>query len=729
MPQVMAGGKGAGKMPSTKPKFSSKAKKKRVPSNEEEQPMRKRPKSKCAPQSQLESVHGSGKHVSGIGAAKKENDTGPRRKAFSNGHHKQYEDAPPYSEPCFQPTHDSRALGRDRERDRNPPPQSSSQSMVKLQHKYTNEYNAHSSRQANSYSQPYEHDGNGTSSTDWDEERQGFGYNEQDPPHDGGYRDAGIGAGESSQPHPLDRDSLLNKQRLVTTLSSVLSSTLWDPKYATGIEVPNYSVMLSHGIQACKTNPHHIYVDLKDIPPDNLPKNRTVPTEGYACELRCQGVYLATGYSGSKNGAMDRASENAVKLLTKPVEVRVVTRRYRDTLVEDVVVCQANCPTPSLVPALWNPYDAAHSLKDSQEPNVRKPWTDMVVTNNAQDPICILNNSAAISHMKVDYDFEQLPDGLWLCRVYVQDQMVAEATGSKKTSKHAGACEVLAKLRARHAERREATLPAGDAQPPDSSGVKNDRLSNLIILENTSNAVSILNETAMFNKLRIHYKFTYLDSQKSWKCQVYLEGQCKGCSEGPKKQVKHMAAQEALNALRQTQAVVKCNRPKDSPGDDAISRKQILNSGLDDTSCEIKEDNIGNRILRKMGWTGGGLGRHGEGITKPVRVEAIRFSRTGFGLDATKKNLSKADIQDIILKYAASGRQDDLRFTADLTKDERMYIHQLCRKCQLMSKSFGKGTQRYLVVSRKVKKGQLRGQLLQEGQAGRYQLIKPQPTQ
>ncbi|XP_077465626.1 NF-kappa-B-repressing factor-like [Stigmatopora argus] len=571
----MAGGRGAGKMCSFNRKVFSKGKKRHFPSNGEEEPMRKMPKSEFAPRSRIKSVHfvsaghvgGSGEYVGGTGADEEENG------------------------------------------------------------------------------------------------RQGLGCSEQDDLGD-------EGAGVSSQPHPLDRDALLKKQKLVASLSSVLSATLLDPQYATGTDAPNYSLMLSRGIQACKTTPHYIYVNLKDIPQDNLPEDRKVPTDGYACELRCQGVYLATGYSCSKKGARDHASENAVKLLTKPVEVRVVTRRM-----EDVVVCKANCPTPSLAPALWNPDNAAH----------------LAVTDN------------------------------------VQDQMVAEAAGSKKTSNHEAATEMLAKLRASQAGQRQALSDARDAQPPDLPGVKKKDLSKLIIVENSNNALSILRETGQFNMVTVDYKFTRL-TQDNWKCQVYLGGQCKGCIEGPKKLIKHMAAQEALDTLRQTQAVVKTNLPKEDPGD-AISRKQILGSRLADATHEIKEDNIGNQLLRKMGWMGGGLGRHRDGITEPIRVKELRFSRKGFGLDATKGRLSKRDIEDIILKYAASEQQDELCFSADLTKEERKNIHLFCTRNHLRSNSYGQGTKRHLVVSRKVDADQLIGQLLQEGQVGRYKLIKPQPSQ
>ncbi|KAK7922166.1 hypothetical protein WMY93_009068 [Mugilogobius chulae] len=150
-------------------------------------------------------------------------------------------------------------------------------------------------------------------------------------------------------------------------------------------------------------------------------------------------------------------------------------------------------------------------------------------------------------------------------------------------------------------------------------------------------------------------------------------------------------------------------------------------SDEEDMKQEIKEDNIGNQLLRKMGWKGGGLGRDGVGIAEPIKVKE-QFSREGLGMDADIQ-LKKRDLEDVIRNYASSDRQDDLRFSSELTNDERKQIHQISQKYGLRSKSYGQGKQRFLIVSRKVHKEQLIGQLLQEGQVGRYALIKPQVSQ
>ncbi|XP_054648708.1 NF-kappa-B-repressing factor [Dunckerocampus dactyliophorus] len=775
----MEEGTDAGEMRSFDPFFSSEAKKRHISSDGREEPMRKMPVSKFGSRPRFEPVQfvSSGTSSGGLGLGggrngpdEKENDKEPRRSDLYAGRYRDFEHASYSSSgraqssslrPAFDRVHsytsDSWGSHRDRDRERTCDVSSgssvglgyggrgsSSNFMAKMQQDYTNKYEAHSSRNSDFYSHPHRYNGygGGNRSGGWDSGRQGLGYGHQDRqssnrPHNRAYNSPSTSQlGGSSQPIPISQCTLDEKQRLISSLASALSGALWDPQYATGTDAPNYSFMLSRSIQACKTNPQYIYVNLRDIPQADLPKNRKVPADGYACELRCQGVYLATGYSGSKNGARDRASEHAVKLFMKPVEVCVVPRKYKHTMLNDVVVCQMHCPTPVLTPSLWNPENIGYpSFKGPYEPDMRKHWTEFVVMDNAQDAICILNNSAAFSHMKVDYKFEPLPNGSWLCSVYVQDEMVAQATGTKKNSKHAAARQALEKLRMNQASRQhhhqqEPQDARGNYQSDSGGqlgqpGIKKKHLSELVILENSDNAVCIINDTAQFNKVSADYKFICLPDH-SWRCEVYLEGQFVAAGVGAKKQVKHIAAQEALATLRQTQAVVKSNLRKEGHND-AISRSQIMGrSGEEAMRQEIKEDNIGNQLLRKMGWKGGGLGRDGDGIAEPIRVKE-QFSREGLGMDADKcSHLTKRDIEDIIRKYVSSDRQDDLRFSTDLTNEERKQIHQVSQKYGLRSKSYGQGKQRFLVVSRRVDTDQLIGQLLQEGQVGRYELVKPQ---
>ncbi|XP_041653829.1 NF-kappa-B-repressing factor [Cheilinus undulatus] len=793
----MAEGTDSGDMPSFDPSPSSEAKKRPISSDGREEPMRKMPVSKFGSRPRFEPVHFvSGGSSGGTGTDEKENDKEGRRGDLYAERQWESEQSSYGStsraqgssslRPAFDrvPSYSTDSWGSQRDRDRDREREfssggtsglgyggrgSSSNFMTKTQQDYTAKYEAHSARNSEVYSQSHRYNGygGGGRSGGWDSGRQGLGYGHEDRhsssrPFCRVYNSPGRSSPTTSQsgstthvPMPISQSTLDEKQRLIASVASALAVAFRAPVFMTGSESPNYNFMLSRSIQACKTNPEYIYVNLSDIPQADLPKNRKVPTDGYACELRCQGVYLATGYSGSKNGARDRASEQAVKLFLKQVEVRVVQRRYRRIMVNDMVVCQAHSPTPAFLPALRNPEEKpTPSSKGQYEPDKRKHWTEFVVMDNAHDAICILNNSAAFNRMKIDYRFDPLPNSsLWLCSVFLQDELVAQATGTKKNSKHAAAEEAVRKLRMNQAQRQQQQEQQQQQhhhhhhhqQQQQSQysrvnnnsdsfsrfgqqGVKKKHLSELVILENSDNAICIINDTAQFNKVTADYKFAVLPDHR-WRCEVYLEGQFVAAGIGPKKIVKHIAANEALATLRQTQAVVKSNLRKEGHND-AISRSQILaRSGEEATRQEIKEDNIGNQLLRKMGWKGGGLGRDGEGIAEPIRVKE-QFSREGLGMDTDKtgNQLSKRDIEDIIRNYAISDRQDDLRFSTDLTNDERKQIHQISQKYGLRSKSYGQGWQRFLVVSRKVHKDQLIGQLLQEGQVGRYELVKPQTS-
>lgn len=735
--------------------------------------MRKMPVSKFGSRPRFEPVHFvSGGSNGGSGADEKENDKERRRSELYSvrqwdADHQSYSSRAQgcssfsSSRPAFDsvPSYDFWGSHRDREvfsgstgglgyGGRG----STSNFLAKTEQDYMAKFEAHGSRNSDSYSQPHRYNGytRGSRSGGRDSGRQGLGYSHQDRPSSDRpfcrvYNSPGRSSpttshsGSSLQPLPVSQSTLDEKQRLIANVASALAVAFRDPMFLTGSDSLKYNFMLSRSIQACKTNPEYIYVNLKDIPQADLPKNRKVPTDGYACELRCQGVYLATGYSGSKNGARDRASEQAVKLFFKPVEVRVVQRKYRHSIVNDIVVCQSHSPNPAFLPALRNPEDKpTPSSKGQYEPDKRKHWTEFVVMDNAHDAICILNNSAAFNRMQIDYKFEPLPNSsAWLCSVFLQDELVAQATGTKKSSKHAAAVEAVRKLRMNQAQRQQQQQSSQYSRGNNQSDCvgrfghiagRKKHLSELVILENSDNEICIINDTAQFNKVTADYKFMVLPDHR-WRCEVYLEGQYVAAGIGPKKIVKHIAAKEALTTLRQTQAVVKSNLRKVGQSD-AISRSQILaRSSEEATRQEIKEDNIGNQLLRKMGWKGGGLGRDGEGIAEPIRVKE-QFSREGLGMDIDKtgNQLSKRDIEDIIRNYASSDRQDDLRFSTDLTNDERKQIHQISQKYGLRSKSYGQGRQRFLVVSRKVQTDQLIGQLLQEGQVGRYELVKPQAS-
>ncbi|XP_071445452.1 uncharacterized protein [Hetaerina americana] len=62
-------------------------------------------------------------------------------------------------------------------------------------------------------------------------------------------------------------------------------------------------------------------------------------------------------------------------------------------------------------------------------------------------------------------------------------------------------------------------------------------------------------------------------------------------------------------------------------------QKEMLGRCIPTTSlnCEpLGEDNVGFKILKQLGWSGGGLGTNQQGIAEPVRVEGV-LGRSGLG--------------------------------------------------------------------------------------------------
>lgn len=531
--------------------------------------------------------------------------------------------------------------------------------------------------------------------------------------------------------------AIMLKQSFIEKLSAAVWKNLANPDANMGTDKINYTYLLTRSIQACKTNPEYIYVPLKEIAPADVPKSKKLLTDGFACEVRCQNVYLTTGYAGSKNGSRDRATELAVKLLQKAVEVRVVLRKFKHIYHEDLVVCQAGVSCPDFPPALKPHEDFVVANRDcvpaqpSTEPAkgstaTSKHWTSFVLTENASDAIGILNNSASYNKMSVEYKYDYMPNRMWRCRVYLQDHCLAEGYGTKKTSKHAAADEALKILQKTQSNLTaiKMTQVQKVGRSSQGSGRKKD-LKDLVVYENSSNPVCTLNDTAQFNKMTVEYVFERMTGMR-WKCKVLLENEFIAEAVGVKKSVKHEAAEEAVKILKKTQPTV-VNNLKKGAIEDVISRNEIRGRSAEDAlKQKIKEDNIGNQILRKMGWTGGGLGKDGEGIREPISVKE-QFKREGLGLDVERVNrIAKRDIEQIIRNYAHSDSHVDLTFSRELTNDERKQIHQIAQKYGLKSKSHGTGHDRFLVVSRKRRKEDLLDQLKQEGHVGHYELIMPQ---
>ncbi|KAK7497021.1 hypothetical protein BaRGS_00011757 [Batillaria attramentaria] len=180
---------------------------------------------------------------------------------------------------------------------------------------------------------------------------------------------------------------------------------------------------------------------------------------------------------------------------------------------------------------------------------------------------------------------------------------------------------------------------------------------------------------------------------------------------------------------------------------DATSKPASLKS-------PIPADNVGRRLLQKMGWTGGGVGKYGTGIQSPLRVGHINWRRgLGFrkaaatgssrcdgrkrkmigddggesgdkgcasktpvtdargGAKTTKKQKTKKSVAvrevrtcldqwivDFLTDYAASSHQKDLIFSHVFNGHERDVIHSACTQLNLRHKTKRTGKLRVIFV-------------------------------
>ncbi|KAK2571251.1 RNA-binding protein 10 [Acropora cervicornis] len=73
----------------------------------------------------------------------------------------------------------------------------------------------------------------------------------------------------------------------------------------------------------------------------------------------------------------------------------------------------------------------------------------------------------------------------------------------------------------------------------------------------------------------------------------------------------------------------------------------------------IGAGNIGNQMLKAMGWTeGSGLGRDGQGIVDPIEAK-MRSQNAGLGLKGSNYGASSSDSYKDKLKKLARSRFND----------------------------------------------------------------------
>lgn len=381
-----------------------------------------------------------------------------------------------------------------------------------------------------------------------------------------------------------------------------------------------------------------------------------------------------------------------------------------------------------------------------------------------RSPIDIFHMVAMKTRMKIDSQFNDVSvkgQHKFTCTVVIDNVDIATAEDSNKKGAKNKAFEIGQEKLSRkyikvvrvNPEKQE--LQAFDEEPktdpgfikmeveetpaPKAKSLKRKEselhgdLTRFIIFETTNttqNAISVLKTSADINHANLEYDFH--PDMSGTRCRVLLDGhnlvEYMGTTKASSKSV---ASEKALERLKQICWTIKIKQAVDA-SEFEVSRDKVMGE-IQKQVTTISDDNIGSRLLKKMGWTGGGVGADGnKGLAEPVAVTLtnhILLNREGLGLhgDHAKAMVDfKKKITEVIDNYAKSEKQEDLAFSPEFSKEERAFIHQYSQKLGLKTQSRGSGSERYLTISRKRSVSQLFDHIMEEGGAThKYELIPP----
>ncbi|KAG7197024.1 hypothetical protein KM043_017558 [Ampulex compressa] len=213
-------------------------------------------------------------------------------------------------------------------------------------------------------------------------------------------------------------------------------------------------------------------------------------------------------------------------------------------------------------------------------------------------------------------------------------------------------------------------------------------------------------------------------TQDTCECTVIVNSKDLATASGPnQKMAKKTAAIVALEELQKYYYTIKINQEFSKDAD--VTTAEMLSKTSTEES--ISDDNIGKKLMKLMGWTGGGLGKSQQGIVEPVTIMQ-HSSKQGLGLTSNSFTLKdlRTNSRNIMKNYFAEDTNNDLVFSNEFTNEERAVIHQIAREMGLKSHSYGRKNQRKLVISRKLNIWDLVAKLKsQGGVTDKYELIEP----
>ncbi|XP_012532235.1 NF-kappa-B-repressing factor [Monomorium pharaonis] len=245
------------------------------------------------------------------------------------------------------------------------------------------------------------------------------------------------------------------------------------------------------------------------------------------------------------------------------------------------------------------------------------------------------------------------------------------------------------------------------------------------------NAQSILEMSAAVSGMALTYNCTKIP-EKGWECSLSLSEKLSCSINTNKKVAKKEAAIIALEKLQKYCYTIKVKQELGTNSDITVTTDEIKSQeSLADDGDWKGSNTIGNKLMKMMGWAGGGLGKSEQGIVEPMSAMVkTQINREGLGLKPNSHKAQSGEVKTKCRKLFKNLLQmDDCMRNEivflDFSKEDRKLIHEVARSMGLKSRSYGKD-QRKLIVSRKINTLGLIKELISLGGAtDKYELIKP----
>lgn len=217
------------------------------------------------------------------------------------------------------------------------------------------------------------------------------------------------------------------------------------------------------------------------------------------------------------------------------------------------------------------------------------------------------------------------------------------------------------------------------------------------------NHICVLNESVQKSKKVVQYieSDAKISSKNlvEYTTDVIIEGKCIASGTGTtKKEAKHCCAESAIVKLKERQRIVyKAEVNHDHV--ETVEKGQLVRAAYMNAD-KLDDNNVGNKLLRKMGWSGsGGIGKYKHGISDPVFVDSNE-RREGVGHQFLNRCIRKSTVEETLLSFLHDRERLEMKFASELSREDRALVHRLCQRYHLKHKSFGKDKNRYLVVSK-----------------------------